>query len=193
MQCKVNRYNFQIYGFLEFPLKEINNYFYEKGKRQLNLPEGKNSDVTLDECFEYNQRDILMSGDNQIYCNKCRKSCDCTFTTFLYSCPDYLIISFNRGKGATYECNVNFPESLNLSKFSVEREKVNYELYAVICHIGPSSMIGHFVSYCKNRIDNQWYLYNDALVGLYSKPIQDCEGMPYILFYRCLDRRNKLL
>ena len=35
-----------------------------------------------------------------------------------------------------------------------------FELYAVICQLGPSSMGGHFVAYYKNMIDNKWYLYN---------------------------------
>ena len=48
------------------------------------------------------------------------------------------------------------------------------------------SMSVHFVAYCKNRIDNQWYLYNDDLVNLCSREKQYNDGMPYILFYRIL-------
>ncbi len=61
-----------------------------------------------------------------------------------------------------------------------------YELYAVICHLGPSSMSGHFVAYCRNRIDNQWYLYNDAIVTKCTRKFQYNDGMPYILFYRAI-------
>ena len=61
-----------------------------------------------------------------------------------------------------------------------------YELYAVICHLGPSSMSGHFVAYCRNIIDNKWYLYNDAFVTLCDKNNQYYDGMPYILFYKAL-------
>ena len=61
-----------------------------------------------------------------------------------------------------------------------------YQLYAVICHLGPSSMSGHFVAYCRNRIDNKWYLYNDGMVSLCTKQRQYQDGMPYILFYRAL-------
>ena len=59
-----------------------------------------------------------------------------------------------------------------------------FGLYTVICHLWPSSMSGHFVAYCRNRIDNQWYLYNDGLVSLCNKKQQYKKGMPYILFYR---------
>ena len=44
-------------------------------------------------------------------------------------------------------------------------------------------MNGHFVAYCKNRIDNQWYLYNDAFVTKCTRQSQYNDGMPYILFY----------
>ena len=185
--CNITRYNFEVFSFLEFPLEQINQYSHDKFKKPLKSQDGKNSDVNLYECFEYNQRTTLMAEDNQIYCKICNKSCDCSFTTFLYTCPNYLIINLNRGKGAVYECNVIFPEQLNLSNYVVfKQNNTIYELYAVICHLGPSSMVGHFVAYCKNRIDNQWYLYNDALVALCTKPFQYSDGKPYILFYKSL-------
>ena len=183
--CNTTKYNFQVYSFLEFSLQQVNQYFHDKDKKPLKTQDGKNSDVNLFECLDHNQRTTLMSGDNQIYCNICNQSCDCSFTTFLYTCPNYLIIILNRGKGASYECNVIFPELLDLSNFIVVKNKVLvYELYAVICHLGPSSTVGHFVAYCKNRIDNQWYLYNDALVALCTKHFQYSDGKPYILFYK---------
>ena len=48
--------------------------------------------------------------------------------------------------------------------FALKSQNI-FELYAVICHIGPSSMSGHFVAYCKNSIDKKWYKYNDSLVN----------------------------
>ena len=185
--CNMIKFNFQLYSFLEFPLQHINQYFYNIGKRPLFTQDGKNPDVDLYECFEYNRKIDLMNGENQMYCNICNKLCDATYTNFIYSGPNYLIINLNRGRGAVYECKVNFPEQLNLFNYvSYQHGITAYELYAVICHLGPSSMSGHFVAYCRNRIDNKWYLYNDAFVTLCDKPKQYTEGMPYILFYRVL-------
>ena len=185
--CNMIKFNFQLYSFLEFPLQHINQYFYNNGKRPLFTQDGKNPDVDLYECFEYNRKIDLMNGENQMYCNICNKLCDATYTNFIYSGPNYLIINLNRGRGAVYECKVNFPEQLNLFNYvSYQHGITAYELYAVICHLGPSSMSGHFVAYCRNRIDNKWYLYNDALVNLCDKPQQYTEGMPYILFYKAL-------
>ena len=185
--CNMIKFNFQLYSFLEFPLQHINQYFYNNGKKPLFTQDGKNPDVDLYECFEYNRKIDLMNGENQMYCNICNKLCDATYTNFIYSGPNYLIINLNRGRGAVYECKVNFPEQLNLFNYVSYKHGITaYELYAVICHLGPSSMSGHFVAYCRNRIDNKWYLYNDAFVSLCDKPKQYNEGMPYILFYRVL-------
>ena len=176
--CNMIKFNFQLYSFLEFPLQHINQYFFNNGKKPLFTQDGKNPDVDLYECFEYNRKIDLMNGENQMYCNICNKLCDATYTNFIYSGPNYLIINLNRGRGAVYECKVNFPEQLNLFNYVSYKHGITaYELYAVICHLGPSSMSGHFVAYCRNRIDNKWYL---------DKPKQYNEGMPYILFYRVL-------
>ena len=185
--CKIIKYNFQVYSFLEFPLQQVNQYYFNNGKRPLLTNDGKNPDVDIYECFEYNRKIDLMTGDNQMYCNICNKLCDATYVTYLYSTPNYLILNLNRGKGAVYECKVNFPEKLNIFNFVTSKQATTaYELYAVICHLGPSSMDGHFVAYCRNRLDNKWYLYNDGFVTLCTRKDQYTDGMPYILFYRVL-------
>ena len=185
--CNTIKYNFQVYSFLEFPLQQVNQYFFNKGARPLVTKDGKNPDIDLYECFEHYGKVDLMTGENQMFCNICNKLNDSAYSTILYSAPTYLIINLNRGKGAVYECKVNFPEQLNIFNFVTFKHGITvYELYAVICHLGPSSMSGHFVAYCRNRIDNKWYLYNDAFVNLCTKPQQYNEGMPYILFYRAL-------
>ena len=120
-----------------------------------------------------------------MYCNNCNKLCDALYSSLLYSGPNYLIINLNRGKGAIYECKVIFPSQLNIINYLTFKNGITvYEWYAVICHLGPSSMSGHFVAYCRNRIDNKWYLYNDGIVTLCTRQYQYNDGMPYILFYR---------
>ena len=185
--CNMIKFNFQVFSFLEFPLEQVNLYFYNKGKRPLILSNGENPDIDLYECFEYNQKIDLMTGENQMFCNICNKLCDSYYSTTTYSYPNYLIINLNRGKGAVYKCKVNFPKQLNVINYATFKQGITvFELYAVICHLGPSSMSGHFVAYCKNSIDHKWYLYNDAFVTLCTKPFQYNDGMPYILFYKAL-------
>ena len=185
--CNIIKFNFQIYSFIEFPLQQVNYYYFTMGKRPLVLSNNKNPDVNLYECFEYYRKVDLMTGENQMYCNICNKLSDSFYSTLLYSAPNYLIINLNRGKGAVYECNVDFPEELNLFDYlSYKISNTTFELYAVICHLGPSSMSGHFVAYIRNNNDYKWYLYNDSIVTECTRPSQYKDGMPYILFYKVL-------
>ena len=188
MKCQNIKYNFQVYSFLEFPLEQVNKYCFNQGKRQ-NYNSNKNPDVDLYECFEYHRNLELMTGDNQMYCNICNSNEDALYGTQIYSAPHYLIINLNRGRGAVYECKVNFPEKINLLNFiTFKNENTFFELYEVISHLGPSSMSGHFVAYCKRRKDEnfKWYLFNDAIVSECKNKEEFRNGMPYILFYKTI-------
>ena len=55
--CKKIKYNFQIYSFLEFPLEQVNQYFFNKGKRPLLTAEGKNPDVVYASSYAVDYRD----------------------------------------------------------------------------------------------------------------------------------------
>ena len=186
--CNITKYNFQIYSFLEFPLKEVNSYMFQLGRRfALVNNDGTNPDINLYECFDYYQKVDLMTGQNQMYCNICNGNRDTFYGTSIYSLPNYLIINLNRGKGAVYSCNVIFPEVLNLLNYvSFKEGGTAMRLYAVICHYGPSSMSGHFIAYCRHRVTNKWYKYNDSIVTECTQPKEYTNGMPYILFYKAV-------
>ena len=187
--CNYVKFNFQIFNFLEFPLEQVNTFCFQNGKRMaLVNSDGTNPDINLYECFEYYQKVELMSGDNQMYCNVCKATLNAYYSSTIYSAPKYLIINLNRGKNAVYQCRIYFPETLKLFKYVINTDgNTEYELYAVISHIGPSSMEGHFVAYCRNRMDDKWYCYNDAFVNECTKAQEYYNGMPYILFYRAVE------
>ena len=187
--CTKYKHNFQVYSFLEFPLQQVNEFCFKNNLR-LNYNGQGNPDIDLYECFRHYQNVINMDGNNQIYCNICNKLCDSLYGTFLYTLPNYLILNLNRGKNAVYKCNVIFPQILNLTNFVICNQ-INsiFQLKAVICHIGPSSMGGHFVAYCKHYKDNNnWYKYNDAIVTKCVNHKEYLNGMPYILFYEALNK-----
>ena len=193
--CQFIKYNFQVNSFLEFPLEQVNKYLYNNGKiTSLKNIDGSNKDINLYDCFEYNQKIDLK---NQMYCSLCNNCHDSYYSTTLFLLPEILVINLNRGKNAVYQCNVNFPEELDLTNYVINKIfNTQYELYAVICHYGrPNSMSGHFVAYCRNRMDNQWYLYNDSIVTLCEKPKENLNKMPYIpyiLFYRSKINNNNI-
>jgi ubiquitin C-terminal hydrolase len=186
--CKRIKYNFQVYSFLEFPLEQINIYFTNQGRRQ-NFNGQGNPDIDLYECFEHYESLLQMTGDNKIYCSECNSSFDAFYQTLLYTTPNYLILNLNRGKNAVYECKVNFPNILNLCNYVVNKTNTVYQLQSVISHIGPSSMSGHFIAYCRHPQNNEWYKYNDSIVTKCTTQTQKeyLNGMPYILFYKTLN------
>ena len=45
--CNIIKFNFQVYSFLEFPLQQVNQYYFNTGRRPLFTPDGKNPDVNV--------------------------------------------------------------------------------------------------------------------------------------------------
>ena len=193
-ECKQIKYSYQVYSFLEFPLEQVNKFCFNNHRRNININasmNNMNSDINIYECFDYFQNLEPMTGENRMHCNFCKMEFDGLYGTSLYSAANILIINLNRGKGAVYKCNVIYPEKLNILNYVQFKEGNTYfELYAVICHLGESSMSGHFIAYCKHKTDKKWYKYNDGIVSPCSNNDEylgkNPNIMPYILFYQNL-------
>ena len=86
-----------------------------------------------------------------------------------------------------YKIKLFFDEIIDIADFVLQKEKnkIIYNLYGVISHIGESGPNAHFISSCKSPIDKKWYRFNDSIVN----PIENIQkeiidfGTPYILFY----------
>ena len=181
-------YNYGIFNLLIFPLEEIKKY-----KNNMNLMnfqsfyQGPTNNVSMDDCFIYNEKTDFFTGDNKNYCNLCKQLCDSQYTSKIYVSPNILILILNRGKGNIYKVNLDFTMKLDITNYVILKEntRIIYNLYGVITHLGESGPNAHFVASCKSPVDNKWYRYNDAQVS----PIQDFKrdvynfGVPYILFY----------
>ena len=144
--------------------------------------------VTITECFEYYQRPEYMTGQNQIYCNRCKQMANSVNSTSLIVGPKILIINFNRGKGLQYDIKINFDEYIDINPFIYYKNTpCKYQLIGVVTHYGPSSMSAHFIAFCKSFVDNYWYKYNDSMVSLSSIQEAKTAGVPYILFYSVIE------
>ena len=53
-----------------------------------------------------------MSGENSIYCNYCKKTCNCSMCTVLTTSPEILILILNRGKGIEFNVKINFTKNI---------------------------------------------------------------------------------
>ena len=199
-------YNFGIFNCLIFPLEEVKNYKnknlmqsffnmnnnmnYMNNMNNMNFMNNisQNNSVTLDDCFLYNQKTDLFTGENRNYCNICKQLYDSYYTSKIYSCPNNLILILNRGKNNMYNIKIYFEETIDITQYVVinDGNKWIYNLYGVITHIGESGPNAHFVASCKSPVDKKWYRYNDAIVN----PINNVQnevinfGTPYILFYK---------
>ena len=153
------------------------------------------NEVNIEDCFEYSIKENIMSGDNSMYCQKCRSNQTFKMATKIETFPEILIIILNRGKGIEFDVKINFDKNINLGKY-IGKEKndenknkiqYQYDLIGVISHLGESSDAGHFIAYCRDPIKREnWYKYNDAFVTEvedFKKEVVDF-GMPYVLFYQ---------
>ena len=126
-----------------------------------------------------------MKGENQYYCNNCKRMSDSCNQAKLIICPNILVINLNRGKGLEFDVKLNFEEHLNIKEFVFYSNisPTNYELIGIVTHFGYSMLDGHFIAFCKSFVDHQWYKYIDAFVNLSSFSEASTTGVPFILFY----------
>ena len=195
--CKNQLYNYQLYYFIVFPLEEIRKYKYQNYMNNMNnfnfmnnnFNNNFNNEVSIYDCFDYEQKVNFMNGANQMHCNFCKTTCDSLMYTNLITGPDTLILLLNRGKGIEFKVKINFEEYLNLQKYiELKDTGYYYELFGVITHIGESGQGGHFIAYCRDPYTNIWSKFNDAIVTKvndFHKEIINFAN-PYLLFYQKL-------
>jgi ubiquitin C-terminal hydrolase len=171
--CQRTIHNVQCFNILIFPLEEVRKY---KGYNQ-NI-------VSLNDCFDYNEKQEYMFGENQISCNYCNRMSNSLNQTKIIISPNVLIINLNRGRGLMYDIKLYFSEYIDIKKYIFYSASPHYyELVGVVSHLGSSDMSGHFIAFCKNSENCKWYKFNDAIVT--ESNIQEVLnfGVPYVLFY----------
>ena len=168
--CKYEINNVQIINILFFPLEEIRKF-----------KNNKHNNVSILDCFDYYEKiDIYPS----FHCNCCKRECQAYSQNKIVFSPKTLIINLNRGKGLEFNVNIIYEEYLNLKKYIYFENSPNYyELIGVICHLGSNDEGGHFIAYCKNSENCEWYKYNDQFVTkCYFDEVKRAK-LPYVLFY----------
>jgi len=167
-------------------LEEVRKMKIQNNQNNINLNQNA---VNLDDCFMYNQKTELFTGENKNFCNICNSLYDSNYTSLIYSLPTVLVLILNRGKDNVYKIKLDFSEEIYLTKYVQAKhanDKLIYSLIGVVTHIGESGQYAHFVASCKSPINNTWYRFNDSLVykinNLYNEVINFKN--PYILFYQ---------
>ena len=169
--CGTIIHNIQSYNILFFPLEEVRKF----------MNYNNNNNVMIKDCFQYNEK---LDSYPSFYCNNCKNLCvNYNMSKLIYG-PQTLIINLNRGRGLEYNVNITLEEYLDLRDFIFATESpYYYELIGVICHLGSNDEGGHFIAYCKNSNNCEWYKFNDQLVNKCTFDEVTKIGLPYVLFY----------
>ncbi|XP_066436596.1 ubiquitin carboxyl-terminal hydrolase 20 [Eleutherodactylus coqui] len=147
--------------------------------------------VTLEDCLAAFFAADELKGDNMYSCERCKKLRNGVKYCKVLRLPEILCIHLKRFRHEVMysfkiSSHVSFPlEGLNLRPF-LAKECVShittYDLLAVICHHGTAGS-GHYISYCQNVINGQWYEFDDQYVTeVHETVVQNAEA--YVLFYR---------
>ena len=167
---------------------------------KLAFNEGK--EINLYDCLNLFNSEEILEGDNEWYCNICKKHRDVNKKMDIFKTPYYLIIQlkrfrqdneieqrsifniFNSSKNSDF---IDFPiKDFDLSKYILSKSNKGekYDLIGVVNHYGGSSY-GHYTAYCLN--EGSWIKYDDESVS-YINEKNVISNAAYVLFYK---RKNK--
>jgi ubiquitin carboxyl-terminal hydrolase 8 len=178
-QCSHKSVKFDPFMYLSLPIDELHSH-------------------TLDDCLSLFCREEILTNDNQWYCPECKKHVDATKTFHLWTLPPILIVHLKRFKqntvtgrfskidhGIDYPIrNWNLSHAVKCTSTYNKGEPLLYDLFAVTNHFGGFGS-GHYTAYAMNRVDDQWYHFNDSYATLISEDLvgNNNNDAAYVLFY----------
>ena len=166
--CQKHLYNFQKFEFISFGMIDY------VGK-----------DFNIYNGFKDNEKIQKLTGDNQFYCNNCKKLNDAETYCKIIVPPNKLLINIDYGKHKRYIPNkMYFDDEIDITDYVNFNfgKRIKYRLLGVCTHFGESGFAGHYVAFCKNRGNEKWYLFNDNLCEESDKS-NIFSGNPYLLLY----------
>lgn len=156
-------------------------------------------EFSLFDCLDYYFKEEQLDSKNKLNCNFCFLKNQSKIHNKLFRTPKILIIQIKRFLVNNYNIptqklinKINFPiKNLNISKYidknSPDYDKCNYNLFAVNYHQSMggsfSCSFGHYVSNVKNRLDNEWYEFDDNIVNKITSEKNLINNNAYLLFY----------
>ena len=174
-------YNYDIFKYIIFPLDEIKKYLLDNNEINQN-----NNSISINNCFQYNQREVMLNRKDNLPCNKCNQICNYISISRIFSSPNVLILLIERGKNNNI--NLEISENIDITEFVIKKDKENilYELYGAITVLNLNNPDSDYISSIKNSIDNKWYRYNNEIITeIFDVKNEVLEyKFPYILFYK---------
>ena len=167
LRCNTNKYNHDIYYYLEFSLKEVHTFknncdeFNPFNINYFNNNFQNNNGITIYDCLDYSRKLKIMSGVNSIYCNNCTINSNCSTQTLLATGPNILILILNREQDTQNNIKFIFNENLNLNAYIQYNNNIDfkYKLIGVISYDYRNNT-NNLISYCRDPITGNWIKYN---------------------------------
>ena len=156
-------------------------------------------EFNLEDCLSTSMNEEVLKGANRIRCGACGYKTPVTKQMTIWKSPKILVLQLKRFIKNMYgqttrkiKNKVIYPiKGLDMTDyFSLSSSSGSkYDLVGVNIHKelnGGSSRfyVGHYFSYCKNEIDNNWYCYNDSKQPMKIESSYDLiDSDAYLLFY----------
>ena len=170
-ECEKSFYSYQKFEYISFST-------YSYRNKEFNIMQGfKDNEATRD-----------LTGDNKYFCNICNKSVDAKTICKILELPKYLILNIDYGLNKINNVkNLIFDHEINLRNYIslYGGQKTKYKLVAICTHLGSSGQTGHYITFCLNKGNNEWYEFSDSDVN--KREEKDIyKGSPYLLLYEII-------
>ncbi|CAF1611127.1 unnamed protein product, partial [Didymodactylos carnosus] len=116
----------------------------------------------------------LLNGNEQYACEGCKLKVDAEKQISLDELPEFFVFQIKRFEYidgiSSRKINeyFSFPRDLSMKQFispmHAHEKNTNYKLAGIVNHDGVSLAVGHYYSFIFNKLDDQWYLFNDTSV-----------------------------
>ena len=172
LECKTKYYSYQ-----KFEIMSFSTYFYRNKKFQ--IMDGFKDVESTQKLF----------GDNKYFCNKCNKLVNAEMISKILELPLKLILNIDYGKNKINDIKqLFFDEEIDLKEYLslFYGQKTKYKLCAVCTHIGSSGQSGHYITFCLDKRNNEWYKFNDSSCKRIKDKSELKKNSPYLLIYEQL-------
>ena len=183
--CKKYNYDFNIFYYLKFSIKKVNNYLVNKLGEYMNNPIKKKRTIqilnnnyekliTLDDCFEYYFRTV----SEDYKCSKCNKiSAQAEKKNIIKKFPNVLCIIIEE----TEDYNISV---LMQQKYKINNDIKNYELIRAIIY---SNNDKKYYTISKGEVNPEYFLLDVNNYKSYSLSEGQKMGSPVMLLYKAIN------
>jgi ubiquitin carboxyl-terminal hydrolase 8 len=180
--------------------QNISETYSEFSNLILEIPPMRNPE--LKDCFDTSSNDEILTDDNKVFCEKCKKKVTVRKRMIIHEVPEVLIISFkrfnfnnksnNHMKYSAYSSSRSLSKTVGVTSATknntsikiyshIELENKKLKLIATVNHYGGLEG-GHYTA---NVLRNgQWYVANDSSITTTSKHAFLNDPSVYMLIYQ---------